>query len=443
MSQGFNPPQPPFYKVGSQCGALHELLLPSQVPHFAKGGRRGDLLLAALLLVFSSNAQAEESDWRSSWDGTLYGYANSMTLRSGSVLNPANQIANLPTRTEAGEVRMTIKAESEAVRFTARPILATRNQHKTLGTTQKSEAYLSQWQVRVRAAEDWNVAGGREVMNWGAAQFRSPSSPFYFDNGRSDPMRELVGMDAVKLTWTPDMQRSFTLARVVGTGRVASGVDAWRNTWLLKADQRGDGYAVGVVAAKAASHTAFYGAHGQYAPGDEILIYGEIGSSERLNALQSPADATQPFGVLPSSPRRNTLLAGATYTLSDGQSLTAEYLRDNHGYTPAQEAAYFLRAASAPALAGQALGMAPRLLGRDYLHLVWQSNLMESDGFWRVMVTHSLTDGGTELGAYGETTLHERASGFLTATVTGGTPRQEASSLFTRTATLGVKVALH
>jgi hypothetical protein len=406
-------------------------------------GTQSKVNLALLLLLASSATYADESSWNTSWDGTLYGYTSNMTLRDDSVLNPANQIANLPTRTKAGEVRLNLKAESEALRLTARPILATRNQHTTAEATLKSEAYLSQWQVRVRATEEWNVAAGREVMNWGAAQFRSPSSPFYFDNGRSDPMRELVGMDAVKLTWTPDMQRGVTLAHVSRTGRVAAAPDDWHNTWLFKADQRGDGYALGLVAAKAASNAAFYGAHGQYSLGDETLIYGEIGSSERINALQSPADPTQPFGVLPVSARRNTLLVGSTYTLPDGQSLTAEYLRDNHGYTPAQEAAYFSRAASSPALAGQALGMAPRLLGRDYLHLVWQSNLMESEAYWRVMCTRSLTDGGNELGAYGEATLHERVSGFFTATVTSGTPRQEVSSLFLRTVALGVKVALH
>ncbi len=395
------------------------------------------------ILFIATTASAEESSWETSWDGTLYGYMNGMTLRTDSVLNPANQIANLAKRTDAGEMRMNIKAESDDVRFTARPILATRNQHKTLGATQKSEGYLSQWQIRVRATEGLNLAAGREVLNWGAAQFRSPSSPFYFDNGRSDPMRELVGMDTVKLTWTPDMQNSLTLARVIGTGRVASPIDEWRNTWLLKADRRGDGFAVGVVAAKAAQQAAFYGAHGQVSLDDETMLYAEIASSEQVSALQSPADVALPFSVLAASPRRNTVLLGTTYTLPDGQSLTAEYLRDNNGYTTAQEAAYFARAASSPLLAGQALGMAPRLLGRDYVHLVWQSNLMESAGFWRMMYTRSLTDGGSELGGYGETTLSERISAFATAVVTSGKSSQEASSLFSRSFTVGVKVALH
>ncbi len=408
-----------------------------------KVGIRSKVNLLSLLFMASSTVHAEESNWNTSWDGTLYGYANATTLRSDSVLNPNNQIANLPKRSDTAELRLNLKAENEVARFTVRPILLTRQLRGGASDSQKNDGYLSQWQVRVSASEELNVAAGREVLNWGPAQFRSPSSPFYFDNGRSDPMRELIGMDTVKVTWTPDMQSSFTLARVVGAGRVAPVSDEWRNTWLLKADQRGDGYAVGVVAAKAALNAAFYGAHGQYSVGDETLLYAEMGSSEQPSALQSPADVALPFSVLAASPRRNTVLMGATYTLLDGQSLTAEYLHDDHGYTTAQEAAYFSRAASSPALAGQALGMAPRLLGRDYVHLVWQSNLMESEGYCRFMYTRSLTDAGQELGAYSEATLHERVSAFFTTAVTSGTPRQEASSLFSRSITLGVKVALH
>ncbi len=400
-------------------------------------------LAAIVLLSSATGALAEDSDCNTAWDGTLYAYANSTTLRADSVLNPGNQIANLAKRTDTGEVRLNIKAENENVRLTARPILAARYQHTTSNTTLKYEGYLSQWQARVSVAEGLNVAAGREVLNWGAAQFRSPSSPFYFDNGRSDPMRELIGMDTVKISWTPDMQSSFTVARVVGTGRVATSADAWRNTWLVKADQRGEGYALGFVAAKAALNAAFYGAQGQVSVGDETLLYAEVGSSEQLAALQSPADVGQPFSVLAASPRRETVLFGATYTLPDGQSLTGEYLRDNHGFSTAQEAAYFARAASSPTLAGQALALEPRLLGRDYLHLVWQSNLMESQRFWRMMYTRCLTDGGQELGVFGETTLNERISAFVIALVTNGTPRQETSALLSRSVSLGVKVALH
>ena len=239
------------------------------------------------------------------------------------------------------------------MRLTARPIALARETRNAFGSQQHNEGYFSQWQVRVRAAESWNVAAGREVLNWGAGQFRSPSSPFYFDNGRSDPLRELVGMDALKLSWTPDMQSSVNLARIVRSGYGATQPDMWRDSWLAKFDQRGDDWAYGVVAVKAPHMPAFYGAHGQMTMSDALMLYGEVGSSARAFALQSPADVTQPFTVQAPSSRRTTALAGAAYTFEDGKSLTAEYLHEGHGYTSAQESAYFQRAVALP---GMALG---------------------------------------------------------------------------------------
>ncbi|MDO9011961.1 MAG: hypothetical protein Q7U78_09180 [Gallionella sp.] len=394
------------------------------------------------MCVWVSTASAVESEWRSSWGGTLYGYVNSMSLRGDSVLNPGNQIAHLPQRSDAAELRLNFKAENETVRFTMRPIASIREMSHSFGSQRRIERYVSQWQLRVRAAEGWNVAAGREVLNWGAAQFRSPSSPFYFDNGRGDPMRELVGMDNVKLTWTPDMQSSATLARIVRAGYGAVVPDQWRDSWLAKLDQRGNEWAYGVVAVKAPFLPAFYGANTQFTLSDTLLLYGEFGSSVQASALLSPADVAQPFSVQATSPRRTTALAGATYTFEDGNSLAAEYLHEGRGYTQAETDAYFARAADALPLAGMALGYAPRLLGRDYLHLVWQSNMMDADYYWRAMFTHNATDSSNELGAYGEKNLTTHLGVFATLVLNSGGARRELSSLFTRSVTAGLKVAL-
>jgi hypothetical protein len=334
---------------------------------------------------------------------------------------------------------MNFKAENETVRLTARPIASIRESHSTFGSDQHGESYFSQWQVRLRAAEAWNIAGGRDVLNWGPAQFRSPSSPFYFDNGRRDPMRELVGMDSVKLSWTPDMQSSASLVRIIGAGYGTAKPDPWRDSWLAKFDQRGNDWAYGLAIAKAPDRTPFFGAHGQITLTDSVMVYGEAGSSTLTSQLLSSADVAQPFTVQATSPRRTTALAGLSYTFDDGKSLAAEYLHDGHGYTRAQENAYFQRAVSQP---GLALGLRPRLLGRDYLHLVWQSNMMDERGFWRLMYTRNLTDRSSEVAAYGEAVVNNRISAFLLAVLPQGNARQEFSALSRRSITLGLKIAL-
>lgn len=385
-------------------------------------------------------ASAEEPGWHTTWDGTLYGYANSTSLRSDSVLNPGNQIARLPQNSATAEGRFNLRADNDTLRVTLRPILLAQDNRNAFGSQRQNEAFLSQWQVRLRTSEAWSVAAGREVLNWGPAQFRSPSSPFYFDNGRSNPARELSGVDALKFSWTPDMEDTLMLARITGSGHVAQ--DAWRDSWLLKADRRGDDWAGGLALAHTPGQGAFLGAHAQFTASDALLLYAEASSSTRADALQSPADAALPFGVAARSSRRMDVLAGAAWTFDNGQSLNAEYLHSGHGYRAAEEGAYFVRAAASPLWAGQALGHALPLLGRDYLHLVWQSNLMESGGYWRAMATHSFTDNGNELSGYGEVALTGHVTAFALVVLPMGSSRQEFSGLFRRSVTAGLKIAL-
>lgn len=397
--------------------------------------------LAVLVLgVFVSTACVAEPGWRTSWDGTFYGYANGTSLRGDSVLNPGNLVARVPEHSATAEARFNLKAEDESLRLTLRPILLARDDRNAFGGEQRNEAYFSQWQLRLRASEAWSMSAGREVLNWGPAQFRSPSSPFYFDNGRSDPMRELSGVDALKISWTPGMEDTLMLAHVTGSGHLAQ--DAWRDSWLLKADRRGGDWAGGLALAHTPGQGAFLGAHGQFAAGDALLLYAEASSSTRAGALQSPADAALPFAIAAKSPRRSDALAGAAWTFDNGQSVNVEYLHSGHGYRAGEESAYFTRAAASPLQAGQALGFAPPLLGRDYLHLVWQSNLMESGGYWRMMATHSFTDHGNELSGYGETVLAGDVSIFALAVLSLGSARQEFSGLFRRSLTAGLKIAL-
>src|SRR5512145_1428957 len=118
--------------------------------------------LCLLVAMFAIPALADEADWRTSWDGTLYAYVNRMTLRDDSVLNPYNQIARLPQASEVAELRAGFKAENESVRLSGRFIGSTREMRNGFGQSSRGEAYSSLWQARVRAAEGWNVAGGRD-----------------------------------------------------------------------------------------------------------------------------------------------------------------------------------------------------------------------------------------------------------------------------------------
>ncbi len=401
--------------------------------------------MVAVLVALPVHAEDHTSSF--SWDGMAYAYLGDTAPRSDSVLNPGNQIARLVEHSQTAEARFNLKAEHDQLRIALRPIVLWQQDRNAFGRETRHEAYLSQGEVQWRMTEAWNLAAGRELLTWGPGQFRSPANPFYFDNGRSDPLRELSGLDVVKMSWTPDTRRSLSVARIASTGHFTGNLDTWRDTWLLKADKRGDAWAGGLALAKKGGQGMFVGAHLQYTLNDAVLLYGEFGSSTRLNALQSPPDSAQPFSVAPESSRRANELLGVTYTFTNGQSLAGEYLHHGHGFTTGEREAYFTRTASAvfpagAATLGMALGTAPPLLGRDYLHLVWQNSPLENEGYWRLMWTHNLSDGGDELSGYGEYTLSGRMSAFALAVLPRGDVRQEFSALFSRMLTLGIRIAL-
>lgn len=389
------------------------------------------------IYILYSFAQAE--DLNTSWDGTLYGYIELLDIRNDSLLNPNNQIAALSSRTNTAEARFNFKLESERWQLTARPILLTQAASNAATSEDDSEAYFSQWQARLRIIDSLNLSTGREVLNWGPAQFKSLASPFYFDNGRSNPMRELSGMDNIKVAWSPDMENTVTLARISNSGHRLP--NNWHDSWLLKIDKRVDDWSGGISLLRSVEPDLFVGVFGQYTMSDALLLYAEASSSVNTNSLVSPIDTSLPFTVVETSPRRINALIGAAWTFDNGQSLNVEYMRNNHGFNTNEERAYFNRASLNYAQAAYALSSAPLLLGQDYLYLVWQSNPLENGIYWRMMATHSFTDQGDELDVYSEYALNGSVSLFGTAVLPIGQSDQEFSSLFYSSFNLGIKVA--
>lgn len=381
----------------------------------------------------------QATDYHTSWDGTVYGYGEYLNLRNDSLLNPNNQIANLSSRTATAEARFNFKLELDPWQFSARPIVLMRSQSNTASQKDNDDVYFSQWQARLRATDSINISTGREVLNWGPAQFKSLASPFYFDNGRSNPMQELSGMDNVKIAWSPDMQNTVTLARISRSGHELP--NDWHDSWLLKIDRRSDEWASGISILRPHNSNLFVGLFGQYIVDDALLLYAETASSVQFNVLKPLTDSTVPFAIIEESPRRINSLIGAAWTFENGQSLNVEYMRNNHGFDTSAERAYFNGAAMDYANAGLALGSAPLLLGKDYLYLVWQSNPLENVLYWRVMGTHSFTDHGNELSGYTEYALNDSASLFGMAVLPIGSERQEFSSLFRGNVILGIKIA--
>jgi hypothetical protein len=418
--------------------------------------------LPLLLLLAGAAAGASEPEpvppFRVSGNAELWAYGAVTDRTTASPLNPANRVAQLPDPQWTGEARINLRVSRDGQELVLRPrALVQDNPGNGPGTRQ---AYLSQAFVRLRPANSLTLTAGRDLLTWGPASFRSPSNPLYFDAGRTEPMRDVPGVDLVRLGWTRG-PLTLTVDRVLDAQRLEPAAPPPPMS-LARLDLRGRDRLLGLVLATPVGGAPFYGAFAQATLDEAWLAYAEFGSGRRPAALTVSPDAqsTQgiqgaPFTVQTPSPRRETTLLGASYTLVNGQTAGLEWLRDGHGWSARQEAQYFTRASqiadayrAAPdapmagqqlAGQGQGLGQAPALLGRDYLSLLWQSNLQESGHYWRLVWTGNLQDRGSQVLAYGELSLATRFTVFAALSRNLGGARTEAGCLFGTSLTLGVK----
>lgn len=415
---------------------------------------RGGALALAVVFVGSAGAadqdnSAEDSAWRTTASLETWLYANRTDVRADSLLNPGNRVAAVPSDSALLDGRFNLRAENGPLEFIVNPRLLARTSQTSGSSATQRSGRLTQALVRFKDADN-ALTVGRELFTWGPANFRSPSNPFYFDAGRDNPLAAPPGIDLVRYTLGLGSFR-LTSAYVFSTNQLQPAQDLG-HTFLVKLDQQGSSHLLSLIASQQKSGPPFVGGFAQFTPNDAWLLYGEFGSWRQPVSLlpNAPGGPGPFFSVQQPAPRNNTALLGTNYTLESGQALIAEYLHNPGGYTGAQADAYFQQAAAAgvyalsnPAVGyaalGQALGLAPRLLGRDYLWLNWQSNPQESGMLWRVGWTQSLGDHSGQALVYLEKNFIPKLSGFVAITANKGDSRTEYGALLRGVLTVGVK----
>ena len=291
---------------------------------------------------------------------------------------------------------------------------------------------------------------GRELFTWGPAKFRAPSNPFYFDSGRTNPLAATPGIDLARYTASLGDWR-ITPAWVFATSQLSPAQDQ-ADTALLKIDRQGADSLVSLVASQRRGGSRFVGGFAQFSPDDAWLVYGEAGSTRAPATLVPGQGPAAPLYSVQVPGRRGVdALIGARYTRESGDVLAVEYLHSSSGYAAADQDRYLRQAESAAALArtdpaaglgalGQALSQAPRLPGRDYLWLNWQSNPQESRRYWRLAWSQNLSDRSGQASFYLERNLLARLSGFVVLVVNSGNRDSDFGALARASLTLGVKV---
>ena len=206
--------------------------------------------------------------------------------------------------------------------------------------------FVNEWLARIRLNENMFVSYGRENLQWGPSFLFSPSNPFFRDNGRSNPKREVSGMDFARLVWLPGMSWTVSLIANLDEGRQVFRSFGFDNTYALKIDYSGqEGYA-GLILSHKESDGNRVGGFAGWTASDAPLLYGE-GVIERGSNVLYPTTADNPFGTTmeatgdDDSSLKGSVLIGGSYTFEVGPTISVEYLYNGPGYSDDQADTYY------------------------------------------------------------------------------------------------------
>jgi len=313
----------------------------------------------------------------------LVGYATESVINGRSLANPNNQIAKLPTTQAqfAPRVDLTLTVDPCYLQLKPRGFFVWQgNTPGASGTS--SDAYLNEGRLSCQAGPV-NVEVGRSVLLWGSSIMLSPSNPFFAETGKTDPVRELLGRDIVRVSaqinpaWSVEAISNFHVDTRDTMKENFSPVTALKVNWT------GESASASALVSHRDNGVDRIGAYGTWTASDALLFYGDASLGRGRNALfavqqpQAPAGWTFVQNQTRDSSLRASALLGTSYTLTSGWTQTLELLYNGDGYSSGERRSYqkaiqsgnTALAAGNPAAAGllgQSLNPQQSLLGRRY-----------------------------------------------------------------------------
>ena len=318
--------------------------------------------------------------------------------------------------------------------------------------------FINEWLARLRLTGNLFVSYGRENLQWGPSFLISPSNPFFRDNGRNNPKREVAGLDFARLVWLPTDSWTFSLIANLGEGQQEFRLDEFEKIYALKLDYVGQEAYTGLILSHREGDRTRLGGFGGWTATDALLLYAE-GAAEKGTRALYPEAANNPFGLSmePSADDSNsvegTFLLGGAYTLEVGPTLTLEYIYNGPGYDSDQARAYYrLRedaadAFDAPGLIGglsrltlsQTADPFLRLLRRNYLMFQYKHNDIWDALDLTLRWTQNLDDSSGQFLSIAEYFLSDHIEFYSIATVNSGSEDTEFGTVLDHQVIVGLE----
>ena len=355
--------------------------------------------------------------------------------------NPDNRIAWLPQRAKEAELRVDVRIKARDCDALVKPRLRWSEANVNELTPRESETFFNTALLKCRLGGPFDASIGRQSLQWGNGQFRSPSNPFFAESVRFNPVQEIMGRDFVVLSYQPSLTWRASYIAHVGNSHLDTTVTPFERSNALKVDWTGDSAAAGVLASQRHAHPARLSGYGTVTWSDSTLFYTEATTSRDAEGLLPLSVGGNVVAMAPASlvedRRRYSILAGSAYTFESGVTLYAEYLRSTEGYSAAQARDWLGLARNATAaLAGPGAGQAMaqltsaldpgwRQLRNNYLFLQLVRTEYKNRADIALRAVRNLDDHGSMLAASLTLNLGDHAQWFVFATRNLGGPETE------------------
>jgi hypothetical protein len=342
-------------------------------------------------------------------------YALEIDPQSPSDFNPGNTFAQLPKRQANAEVRLDLSGNAgpcqSNLRLRGRYTTST-DDEGVADVGGNAEWFVNTGAVRCTIGSRFFASVGRDVLQWGSGFYASPSNPFYFETGRTDPIRELYGKDNWQVGGYIDPTTVVTLIRNFRDGRLQPDQLNYSPATALKIDWVGDVASGGIVVSRTDDGIRRIGGYGTYIYSKSVVLYADAAFGEGLRGWYTAAGGSALDWRLERrrfdrSDTAYTALFGGAYTFESGWTGTVEFLTGNEGYSRSERKAYeaavaqaadaFSAGGAATAEAAQLLGtaLAPGVpyLGGNVLFLQMSRNEWNDKGDLSLRWTESLSPG--------------------------------------------------
>ncbi len=367
--------------------------------------------------------------------------------------NPNNDLFQISRYSTKFEIRPDLRLTFRRLDLSAKPRMnlewnAWEDGVKDGDTDWDDDWFVNEWLTRIQVTENLFVSYGRENLQWGPCYLFSPSNPFFRDNGRSNPKQEVPGMDFARLVWLPAMSWTISFIANIDEGRQEYRFFEFDKIYAVKLDYSGQEAYASMILSHQESDRNRLGAFGGWTVTDALLIYGEGTISRGTNALY-PVKANNPFGASMEEvddqdlSLKGTFLAGGSYTLEVGPTLTVEYVYNGTGYSDGEADLYYqLRQAAADAyslsgpigdLSGLTLSRTAdpklRFLRRNYIMTQYQQNDIRDVLNLTFRWTRNIDDGSGQFIAIVEYYLGEHIQLFSIGSVNSGSEDTEFGTI--------------